>query len=58
MVPVDFKEILSETILKNLLTTVTLPEISTFAQAKLVNLVVFASKSPAIRSMDIKLQEV
>ena len=58
VVSVDFKEILSETTLKNVLTTVTLPEISKFAQAKLVNPVVFASASPAIRSTNIKLQEV
>ena len=58
VVSVDFKETLSETALKNLLTMVTLPEISKFAQAKLVNPVVFASASTAIRSTDVKLQEV
>ena len=58
VVSVAFKETLSETALKNLLTKVTLPENCKFAQAKLVNPVVFASVSPSIRSTDIKLQEV
>ena len=41
------------------MTKVTLPENCKFAQAKLVNPVVFAaSVSPSIRSTDIKLQEV
>ena len=51
-------ETLSESAFKNLLTKVTLPENCKFAQAKLVNPVVFASVSPSIRSTDIKLQEV
>ena len=55
---VAFKETLSESALKNLLTKVTFPENCKFAQAKLVNPVVFASVSPSIRSTDIKLQEV
>ena len=40
------------------MTKVNLPESWKFAQAKLVNPVVFASVSPSIRSTDIKLQEV
>ena len=40
------------------MTMITLPESCKFAQAKLVNPVVFASVSPSIRSIDIKLQEV
>ena len=40
------------------MTKVTLPENCKFAQAKLVNPVVFASVSPSIRSRDIKLQDV
>ena len=55
---VIFKETLSETALKNLLTKVILPENCKFAQAKLVNPVVFVSVSPSMRSTDIKLQEV
>ena len=55
---VAIKETLSETAFKNLLTKVTLPENCKFAQAKLVNPVVFASVSPSIRTTDIKLQEV
>ena len=58
VVSVAFKETLSESAFKNLLTKVTLPENCKFAQAKLVNPVVFASVSPSIRSTDIKLQEV
>ena len=57
VVSVAFKETLSESAFKNLLTKVTLPENCKFAQAKLVNPVVFASVSPSIRSTDIKLQE-
>ena len=56
VVSVAFKETLSETALKSLLTKFTLPENYKFAQAKLVNPVAFASLSPAIRSTDIKLQ--
>ena len=55
---VAFEETLSESSFKNLLTKVTLPENCKFAQAKLVNPVVFASESPSIRSTDIKVQEV
>ena len=58
VVSVAFKETFSETALKNLLTKVTLPENCKFAQAKLVNPVVFVSASPSLRSTDIKLQEV
>ena len=58
VVSVAFKETLSESAFKNLLTKVTLPENCKFAQAKLVNPVVFASVSPSIRSRDIKLQDV
>ena len=59
VVSVAFKETLSESAFKNLLTKVTLPEGNCkFAQAKLVNPVVFASVSPSIRSADIRLQEV
>ena len=58
VVSVAFKETLSESAFKNLLTKVTLPENCKFAQAKLVNPVVFASVSPSIRSTDIKLQDV
>ena len=58
VVSVVFKETLSKTTLKNLLTKVTLPENCKLAQAKLVNPVVFASVSLSIRSTDIKLQEV
>ena len=58
VVPVAFKGTLSETAFKNLMTKITLPENCKFAQAKLVNLVVFASVSPSIRSTGIKLQEV
>ena len=58
VVSVAFKETLSESAFKNLLTKVTLPENCKFTQAKLVNPVVFASVSPSIRSTDIKLQEV
>ena len=53
-----FKETLSESAFKNMLTKVTLPENCKFALAKLVNPVDFASVSPSIRSTDIKLQEV
>ena len=58
VVSVAFKDTISETAFKNLLTKVTLPENCKFAQAKLVNPVVFASVSPSIKSTDIKLQEV
>ena len=58
VVSVAFKETLSETAFKNLLTKITLLENRKFAQAKLANPVVFASVSPSIRSTDIKLQEV
>ena len=58
VVSVVSKETLSGTALKKLLTKVTLPENCKFAQAKLVNPVVFASVSPSIMSTDIKLQEV
>ena len=58
VVSVAFKETLSESAFKNLLTKVTLPENCKFTQAKLVNPVVFASVSTSIRSTDIKLQEV
>ena len=58
VVSVTFKETLSESAFENLLTKVILPENCKFAQAKLVNSVVFASVSPSIRSTDIKLQEV
>ena len=58
VVSVAFKETLSETTLKNLLTKVALLENCKFAQVKLVNPVVFVSVSPSIRSTDIKLQEV
>ena len=57
-VSVAFKETLSEYYFKNLLTKVTLPENCKFAQAKLLNSVVFASVSPSIKSTDIKLQQV
>ena len=52
-VSVGFKETLSETAFKNLLTKITLPE-----NCKFANPIVFASVSPWIRSTDIKLQEV
>ena len=55
---VAFKETLSETALKYLLTKVTLLENCKSAQAKLVSPVAFASVSPSIRSTDIKLQEI
>ena len=58
VVPVVFKETLSETALKHLLTKVTQSENCQSAQAKLVSPVVFASVSPSIRSTDIKLQEI
>ena len=58
VVSVAFKETLSETALKYLLTKVTLSENCKSAQAKLVSPVVFASVSPSIRSTDIKLQEI
>ena len=58
VVSVAFKETLSKTRLKNLLTKVTLPEKCKFSQAKLVNPVAFSSASPSISSTDIKLQEV
>ena len=58
VVPVAFKETLSETALKNLLIKVTLPENCKFAQAELVNPVVFASVPPSIKSTHIKLQEI
>ena len=57
-VSVAFEEILSEIVLKNLLTKVTLPKNFKFAQAKFVNPVAFASVSSSIRSKDIKFQEV
>ena len=57
-VSVGFKETLSETAFKNLLTKITLPENCKFGQGKLANPIVFASVSPWIRSTDIKLQEV
>ena len=49
---------LSETTFKNLLTKVTLLENCKFAQAKLVNPVLFAPVSPSIKRKDIKLQDV
>ena len=49
VVSVAFKETLSETALKNLLTKVTIPENDQFAQVKLVKPVVYASVSPSIR---------
>ena len=58
VVSVSFKETLSESAYKNLLTKVTLSENCKFAQAKLVNPLVFASVSPSVRSADKKLQEV
>ena len=58
IVSVAFKETLSKTAFKNLLTKVTLPENRKFSQTKLVNPAVFASASPSIRSTGIKLQEV
>ena len=58
VVSVTFKETLSGTAFKNLLTKVNLPENCKFSQTKLVNPVAFASVSPSIRSADIKLQEV
>ena len=58
VVSVAFKETLSETALKNLLTKAILPENCKFPQAKLLSPVAFASVSPSIRSTDIKLQEV
>ena len=58
VVSVAFKETLSKTAFKNLLTKVNLPENCKFAQAKLVNPVVFASVSLSVRSTVIKLQEV
>ena len=58
VVPVFFKETLSETALKYLLNKVTLSENCKSAQAKLVSPVVLASVSPSIRSTDIKLQEI
>ena len=57
-VSVVFKETLSETALKNLLTKVTLSKDCKFAQAKLVNSVPFGFVYPSIRSADIKLKEV
>ena len=58
VVSVAFKDTLSETAFKNLLTKTPLPENCKFAQAKLVYPVVFVSVSPSVRSTDIKLQEV
>ena len=55
---VAFKKTLTETVFKNLSTKVTVLGNCKFAQAKLVNLVVFASVSLSIRSSDIKLQQV
>ena len=55
---VAFKETLLETALTYLLTKVTLPENCKFAQAKLLNPVIFVSMSPSIRTTYIKLQEV
>ena len=48
VVSVAFKETLSESAFKNLLTKVTLPENCKFNQAKLVSPVAFASVSPSI----------
>ena len=45
-VSVGFKETLSETAFKNLLTKITLPENCKFGQGKLANPIVFASVSP------------
>ena len=56
VISIAFKETISETALKNLLTKVTLLENCKFALAKLVSLVVFASVLPSIKSTDIKLQ--
>ena len=58
VVSVVFKEVLSETALKYLLTKVTLSENCKSARVKLVSLVVLASVSPSIRSTEIKLQEI
>ena len=58
VVSVAFKETLSETALKYLLTMVTLSEHCKSALVKLVRPVVFASVSPSIRSTDTKLQEI
>ena len=54
VVSVAFKETLSESSFKNLLTKVTLPENCKFAQAKLVNSVLFASVSPDIKPQEIQ----
>ena len=54
VVSVAFKKTLSESAFENLLTKVTVPENSKFAQAKFVNPVVFASVSPSIRGTNIK----
>ena len=53
-----FKETLSETALKYLLTKVTPSKSCISAQVKLVSPVVFAPVSPSIRTADIKLQEI
>ena len=58
VVSVTFKETLSESAFKNLLTKVNLPENCKFAPAKLGNPVIFACVSFNIRSTDIKQQEV
>ena len=50
---VAFKETHSKSAFKNLLTKLILPENSKFAQAKVVNPVVFTSVSPSIRSAGI-----
>ena len=50
---VAFKETLSKSAFKNLLTKLNPPENGKFAQAKLVNPFVFASVSPSIRSTGI-----
>ena len=58
VVSVTFKETLSESAFKNLLTKVTLPENCKFAPTKLGNPVIFACVSFNIRSTDTKQQEV
>lgn len=57
-VMIAYKEALSEEHLKSLYEDITLPENCKVAQTKLVNSVIFSTVTPAIRSTDIKLQEM
>ena len=53
-----FNQTISEDHLKQLLERTNLPDNCKVAQAKLINLVIFSTVFPAIRSTDIKLRDI